>query len=85
MFFFLQVRHEDATVIKSLFEDHFYQVYKWTYTSLSFVTEVLQINVIQQMQVIFEGLLPSMKVSAEEEEEKHKKPYQRSGHLSKVN
>ncbi len=54
-----------------------FQIHKWTYTSLTMVMEVLQIHIVQQIMVVFEGLLPSMQEHGEEEEAKHKKPYSR--------
>ena len=39
-----KVKAEDAAAIKKLFETYFHQIYKWCYTALTYVMEVLQVS-----------------------------------------
>ena len=38
-----KVKTEDAVQVKKLFDEHFKQIYKWCYTSVNYVMEVLQV------------------------------------------
>ena len=69
-----RVDHEDASAIRKLFEQYFPGIYKWSYTSLSFVMDILQVNIVQQILVLLEGLLPSMQTETEEEKPGKKIP-----------
>lgn len=44
----MKVKQEDAAAIKKLFETYFYSIYKWCYTSLTFVMDILQVTYLYQ-------------------------------------
>ena len=54
------LKDEYASEIKHLFESSFMQIYKWATSNLHFVMHVLQINVLQTLLVLMEGLLPCL-------------------------
>ena len=64
-----KVEAADAVIIKRLFDEYFPTIYKWCYTSLNFVFDMLQVNIVQQVLCLLEGLLPSMRREAEEDPE----------------
>ena len=64
-----KVEANDAVIIKRLFDDYFPSIYKWCYTSLNFVIDMLQVNIVQQVLCLLEGLLPSLRRETEEEPE----------------
>jgi dynein heavy chain len=55
-----KVRAEDAAKVRRLFEDYFNETYKWCATTLNMVMDIIQVNIVQQILAMLEGLLPSM-------------------------
>jgi hypothetical protein len=45
-----KVDPDDAAMVKKLFEDYFSSIYKWCYTSLNYVIDMLQVGMTVQLK-----------------------------------
>ncbi|CAB4063578.1 DNAH [Lepeophtheirus salmonis] len=62
-----KIETDEANAIRKLFENNFKEVFKWCSVNLKFAISVLQVNIVQQILALFEGLLPSQQAQEEEE------------------
>lgn len=56
----------EVTVFSDMFEKSFQTLYTWETQNLQLKMEVLQCNIVQQMLVILEGLVPKPKAEDQE-------------------
>lgn len=56
----------EVTVFQDLFEKSFQTLYTWETQNLQLKMDVLQCNIVKQMLVILEGLVPKPKAEAEQ-------------------
>lgn len=48
-----KIKSEDATMISKLYQEYFPQIYKWCYTTLTFVMDLLQVGQILLLFLFF--------------------------------